>query len=240
MKYLLILFTFLINFNSDQNNNLTGAQLLEKSIQYHDPKGNWSAKNWQLNLEQESPNRAPRITTCHFYSNGGFKQEDSRGNNRVIRTLSNDKCQHELNGKKGDFTEEEIKKHRLTCEGTKFWRDYQVYLYGLPMKLKDTGTIVHEKVEKVIFFEQDALKLKVTYNKEVGKDTWYFYFNPKSYALISYQFFHEEDKNDGEYILLNGEVKANGVRLPKERKWYYNKDDKFLGTDIINKLSSMK
>jgi len=39
------------------------------------------------------------------------------------------------------------------------------------MKLKYQGTIVHERVERVTSFNQYALKLKVIYNKAVGKET---------------------------------------------------------------------
>jgi len=52
-----------------------------------------------------------------------------------------------------------------------------------------------------------------------------------------YQFFHEEGKNDGEYILLSGMEEINGIKMPKTREWYYNKDDKYLGTDILTKTN---
>ena len=102
------------------------------------------------------------------------------------------------------------------------------------MKLKDKGTIIHDKVERKKFKGKEYLVLKATYNKEVGKDTWYFYFNPKTYAMEVYQFFKEE-KNSGEYILLTGEETINGIKMPKIRAWYYNKDNGYLGTDILNK-----
>ena len=52
---------------------------------------------------------------------------------------------------------------------------------------------------------------------------------------MGYRFYHVEEKNDGEYITLEGEEKIKGIRFPKTRKWYYNKDDKFLGADILEK-----
>jgi len=67
----------------------------------------------------------------------------------------------------------------------------------------------------------------------VGKDIWYFYFDKKTVALIGYRFYHDESKNDGEYITLDGEEIIQGIRIPKNRKWYYNKDDKFLGADFL-------
>ena len=115
------------------------------------------------------------------------------------------------------------------------YQNYYTYLYGLPMKLKDPGTIITDKIVRKKMKGKTYLVLKATYKKEVGKDTWYFYFNPKTYAMEIYQFFHDEAKNDGEYILLTGEETINEIKIPKNRAWYMNKDDKFLGTDILRK-----
>jgi hypothetical protein len=83
------------------------------------------------------------------------------------------------------------------------------------------------------FMGKRYLVLKVTYEDPVGGDTWYFYFNPENYAMEVYQFFHDEAKNDGEYIILTEEESIKGIKMPKNRAWYYNSDDKYLGTDIL-------
>ena len=75
--------------------------------------------------------------------------------------------------------------------------------------------------------------LKVTYDEAVGKDIWYFYFDPETNAMEVYQFFKDESKKDGEYILLTEEVVINNIKMPKNRAWFYNKDDAYLGTDIL-------
>ena len=49
-----------------------------------------------------------------------------------------------------------------------------------------------------------------------------------------YQFFHEETKNDGEYILLSEIKIIEGIKIPKNRAWYTNKEHTLLGTDILN------
>ncbi len=112
-------------------------------------------------------------------------------------------------------------------------KDYYTYLYGLPMKLRDPGTQIDLLVRKKTFMEKEYLVLRVTYDKEVGEDTWYFYFDPENYAMEAYQFFHKEAENDGEYILLSGEETIHGIRMPKVRAWYYNKDNTYLGTDTL-------
>ena len=102
------------------------------------------------------------------------------------------------------------------------------------MKLRDEGTIIHQKVEKKTFKGKDYLVLKVSYDEAVGKDTWYFYFNPNTYAMEVYQFFKDESKNDGEYILLSGLEDINGIKMPKKRAWYYNNNNGYLGTDYLS------
>ncbi|MDB4303987.1 DUF6503 family protein, partial [Desulfosarcina sp.] len=79
----------------------------------------------------------------------------------------------------------------------------------------------------------DYLVLKATYDETVGSDIWYFYFDPETYAIEVYQFFHDESKNDGEYILLTEKETISNIKIPKNRAWYTNKEDKLLGTDIL-------
>jgi hypothetical protein len=47
-----------------------------------------------------------------------------------------------------------------------------------------------------------------------------------------YQFF-KVAKDSGEYILLSGLETINGIKIPKNRAWYYNKNDGYLGTDML-------
>jgi hypothetical protein len=127
-------------------------------------------------------------------------------------------------------------KNKMTPERIKSMKNYYEYLWYMPMKLRDNGTIVHPKVSTKEFFGKDALEVKVTYTEDVGKDIWYFYFHPMTSALIGYRFYHDEAANDGEYILFDGEIEHNGVRIPQKRSWYTHKEDKFLGADKMVKL----
>ena len=141
-------------------------------------------------------------------------------------------CSTIINGDKNP-SEALRKKFSLNCERANMYKNYYTYLYGLPMKLKDKGTVIHQKVERKKFKGKEYLVLKATYKKEVGKDTWYFYFNPKTFAMEVYQFF-KETKDSGEYILLSGLETINNVKMPKIRAWYYNKNNSYLGTDILS------
>jgi len=75
--------------------------------------------------------------------------------------------------------------------------------------------------------------MKVTYDAEVGGDTWYVYFEPERYRMVGYRFYHDEARGDGEYIVLEGEHAIGGMRIPARRSWYVNADGRYLGTDEL-------
>lgn len=221
----------LVSFSQE----LTGSQLLDKSIDYHDPNGNWSSFKGNFAVTMSTPDGKERISNLMLNLPQEYFQVSSTKDSVILKqTLDKGDCELMLNGST-ELSEEDKKTHRLTCERATMYKNYYTYLYGLPMKLKDPGTIIDSKTEKKTFKGKEYIVLKATYEKEVGEDVWYFYFNPKTYAMEVYQFFHEESKNDGEYILLSGEEEVSGIKMPKTRAWYYNKDEKYLGTDVLTK-----
>ncbi|MDO5978544.1 DUF6503 family protein [Flavivirga spongiicola] len=239
MKALLLTLAFFGLLPQLNSQNLTGTQLLEKAIQYHDQDGNWSSFNGQFSVTMETPNNSPRHSNIIInLPEDYFQVIATRDSITTKFTINKGNCSFSLNDSI-NISEENIKKHRLNCKRAELYKNYYTYLYGLPMKLKDAGTIIEEKVDKKIFKGKTYLVLKVSYDANIGSDIWYFYFNPKSYAMEVYQFFKtnkngQQIDDSGEYIMLTGEKVINGIKMPKNRAWYYNKDDKYLGTDILN------
>lgn len=238
MRYFFLCLTLyipLVSFSQE----LTGPQLLDKTINYHDPNNNWSSFKGNLDITMRTPDGKERVSTITMNLPKEFFQVSSKKDGVALQqTVNKGACELMLNGS-SSISDEDIKTHRLTCERANMYKNYYTYLYGLPMKLKDPGTIIHSKTEKKTFKGKEYIVLKATYEKEVGEDVWYFYFDQKTYAMEVYQFFHEESKNDGEYILLSGEEKVSEIKIPKTRAWYYNKGDKHLGTDVLTKTSSL-
>ncbi len=223
---------FIYPFNSFSQ-EITGSELLLNTIKYHDPNNNWESFNGELQITMEIPDKSSRESEIIInLPNEYFYSKATKENNTTEFILDKDDCKILYNGK-SDFSEEIAKDNRLSCERATMYKDYYTYLYGLPMKLKNPGTIINEKVDRKKFKGKEYLVLKVNYEEGVGKDVWYFYFNPKTYAMEIYQFFHDESKNDGEYILLSEEKTINDIIMPKNRAWYTNKENKLLGTDIL-------
>ncbi|WP_299714014.1 DUF6503 family protein [uncultured Tenacibaculum sp.] len=235
MYRLSLLLSLLFSFNLLVNaQNISGKELLEKAIKYHDPNGNWETFKGTLNVTMTTPNNPKRDSKIEInLPNQFFSVEAKRGENTTKYTVEKENCTIAFNGNENP-SEAILKEHKLSCDRANLFKNYYTYLYGLPMKLKDNGTIINDKVEKKTFKGKEYLVLKATYDANVGKDTWYFYFNPKTYAMEVYQFF-KATKDSGEYILLSEEETINGIKIPKVRAWYYNKNDGYLGTDTLTK-----
>ncbi len=210
---------------------MSGQQLLDKTIGYHDPSGVWSNFNGTLEVSMvmtdgQAREREIQINLPQEY----FSVRAKTDTLITTYTLDKDKCETSI---------KEIPPYskRTPCETAQLYKNYYTYLYGLPMKLKDPGTIISEYASNQNFKGKDYLMLRASYQKEVGSDIWQFYFDPITYAMEVYQFFKADPggdgKNTGEYILLKDIKTINGIKFPKERAWYYNKDDGYLGTDIL-------
>lgn len=216
-----------------QAQEITALELLDKSIAYHDPEGKWANFKGSFTIKMETPKRPVRTTRIELdFLQQYFKSSVERGGVSTTSQWKAGQCMHWLEGST-TFTAAQAKEHGLNCERTNKMRDYYVYLYGLPMKLKDPGTQLDPKVYTKTLKGISYHCLKVTYDESVGKDTWYFYLDKTTAQLRHYQFFHDEAANDGEYILLSGEANIEGIKMPKDRAWYMNADNRYLGTDFL-------
>jgi hypothetical protein len=213
---------------------ISADSLLARSLQYHDPDRQWGRRTHLLQLAESRPDNSVRHTRLTLYPHtADFDLQQTRGRDKVQMRYLDGTYSFSLNGNM-DISEEKREKLRLTEDRTLMMRDYYTYLFGLPMKLQDAGTLLQPNVHKVWFDNKKMLELEVHYAPETGKDIWFFYFDPETYALSGYAFYHEKDgPGTGEYILLEGETIIDRMKLPAERHWYYTKNKLYLGTDEI-------
>ena len=240
MKRLLLFSALLFVASPSFSQQITGKELLEKTIQFHDPNGNWETANLYLFISDSSPKRK-KLRTSKIYINNlenGFRLQKEADNLAIESGVLNDSCFAKIEGIETTNKVQE-EKYRIGCERTKWTRNYYTYLYGLPMKLKDAGTIVSPKVKTTEFQGKSYLTLEVHYDSATGSDTWFFFINPKTYQMEGYKFYHNSKPDGGEYITLEGLTEVGGMKIPKKRSWYTNKERKFLGTDDIVESAKM-
>ena len=214
----------------------TAEEILARAIAHHDPGDRFLSEPWCLTFRETRPGASDRHTEILVDEPGERFRMVRRAEHEIAGVLDRERCEMTLDGR-SDLTAAEREAHRVSCERLRLMRNYYVYLWGLPMKLRDPGTQLGT-VQETEFEGKPVYGLRVTYDAEVGDDTWYFYFERQSAALVGYRFYHDESKNDGEVILLEGEHEAHGMRLPESRAWYTHQDDRHLGTDVLRSIES--
>ena len=214
----------------------TGEELVAASIKFHDPENNWPKAGVTFNFSDTRPGKNEREATLYLDNPSStlciMRVHDDGA--EVTRHTESDKCSYEVDGN-FEPSAKQIETYSLNEKRSLMLRDYYLYLWGLPMKLTDPGTRIESKIYDKQFAGKSTKAARVTYEAEVGSDIWYFYFDPETNEMIGYQFYHDEAKGDGEYIVLSEIMEVNNMKIPKNRAWYTNSDSTLLGTDhLIN------
>lgn len=207
-------------------------ELIARSIGYHDPDGLWDSGEIALRIMESRPNGVTRAVEVGMAPGTGAMEVRRETDAAVVSFAVNAEeiLRRAVDGDE-ELDEAALGEHGLDAERVMWLRNYYLFVWGLPMKLRDPGTIVDPEPVPEAYDGQDALKVRVTYDPEVGGDTWYFYFHPETARMIGYRFYHDESANDGEYIHLEGEIENGGLRLPAKRSWFFHSNEEYLGED---------
>ena len=240
MRYRFLLCLLLSSYTFSCTQSITGTELLSKTIRFHDPDGQWKTFSGELIFAPEKKKGVDMLKSIKIDQSTSYFEYQEDDDRRVVsQTIQAGECTYKIDGAPVTAPNE-LAAHQLSCERTKQIRDFYLYLYGLPMKLKDTGTVIDETVLETTYRGERYLRLRVTYDKAVGNDIWYFYIDPDSYEMKGYQFLHNEEEPDGEYVTLEGLVDYEQMKIPKLRKWYLTQGDKYLGANDLVKIKPMK
>ena len=153
MKSILVL--ILVCFTSQCfAQDITSEELLEKAIAYHDPNGNWETIRAAFTVEMTIPKQSKRTSHIRIdLKREFFSVKATKDTITTIYSVIKGKCGMGYNGK--DLDSITAKEKNMSCDRANLYKNYYTYLYGLPMKLKDPGTNLSDKVEKKTFKGKD-------------------------------------------------------------------------------------
>jgi hypothetical protein len=213
--------------------SLDAKELLNRSIAYHDPNGRWERGAFEItDLSTRLDGTGSRTVLRFDNARSRFELESSIDGRALRILVENDTVDARVDGR-ADLSGDELERYRLTTAQVLTRRNFYLYFYGLPMKLRDPGTRLDPKVKETALQGRAVYELRVTYDESVGSDTWYFYLDRVTCALVGHRFYHDESAGDGEYTVLTEEVSGEGLRLPRVRKWYKNQGNELFITHTI-------
>ena len=222
MRIALFLFT-IITLSSCQtptNPPLTAEDIIQKSIKYHDPKGNFNELNARFYFESA------------FSWNDSIPEElvmdmDFKNYALVYRNLDREM---ELEYQKDTcFTH----KGETSCRDFIWAYDFYLYIWGLPMKLSDPGIDVKDTVYSIHHKGKELKAIDIEYETE-----YYSFYFDSLYALNGFQFIKKDNPEKGEQIWLEGVIEHEGIKFPKKRVWYDLKNN-LLGTNECVKTEGL-
>lgn len=219
--------------------NTPALALVAKSVAFHDPGGIWGSQPISVSWVGTDGEGGERVAVSLRF---GADERDFalsgryRGSGIEYETTAAGWSASVDGVAEPDLEAEVRESMRLHREAGMFWRSYYGFLAGLPMKIADPGAHLAPDVIETTFLDRPVQAVKVTYDPDVGGDTWYFYFDPVTAQLVGCRFYHDESANDGEYITFEGLAEGGGLRLPRLRAWYVNAGGRHLGTDEVGEI----
>jgi hypothetical protein len=242
-RFFCVILTWLLTYfaaSAQMNPNakiseLKGAELLKKTIQFHDPENNWVKLHSKLYFHAKEPrdtNIREEVLLDNRYSYfGHIATVDGK---RIEKGIIDTTPYSRIDGDTA-ISEDNRKKYRLMPRSIRSARNSYLFLYGLPMKFTDKGVIVSDTVRIDTFNQKIYLVLKAHFEKGIGNDTWYLYIDPKTYAVEGYRFYHNRKPNDGEFIICSEIIDIQKIKIPRVRTWYSNENGEYIATDIVVK-----
>lgn len=235
MPYFLILLLFFTTLSCKHRsekapnlpNIITAKELIQRSVTYHDPDGNWknfkSSIQFNTNLWKDNGEIEKSTTQLLLNKqNEDFKIHFINNKIEFIGEVNKDTC---YNKALKEVTSKTFSKYKqiLNCKGAQFYKNYYLYLIGMPMKLLDPEAIVQDSVLERTYNTIKYDVIKVNYEPLNKQPVWYFYFNKKNYALELCKFTSKEDENKGgEYIIYNQEINIQNIKLKGQQVWLHN------------------
>ena len=219
----LVLISF-TSFGQTPNSN----DIIKASIKYHDPQGEWEGLDADFVVLSDRDTAWLHLANLRSMVEWKEKLKDGR---YITGGYQGDSCFVKIDDKliepKG-----QIDNLLLDCPQIIGRSNYWLYMYGLPMKLKDEQAVIDPKPEKVNFLDNQYWRIKVHYNNPDG-ERWQFYFDTDSYRFAIAQYFHPALGDDNEYIIFDTPIQVGTMVLPSKHNWYmYNKKE-YIGFEQI-------
>jgi hypothetical protein len=216
--------------------------LLARCIAYHDPGAVWAKGSFEItDVSTKLDSTVGRRTVLRIDNSRDHVGLDMHIDGHLVSaSFDGDTLTALRLDQKPTFSDDEVKRFQLTTEQIRSRRNFFLYLLGLPMKLRDPGTRLDPQVTTTQFAGRSVNQLRVTYEENVGSDTWYFYLDPKTGALVGHRYYHDEAAGDGEFAILSEETTGQGLRLPRIREWRHNRGGDRLITHTVESITPLQ
>lgn len=213
---------------------LTGPQVWDRVIAYHDPSGNWSNFHGKVHIVTTWPNGTWGQEELELRRSENFYQSTQyHGEVRTTKGVRDGECFHALNDNASP-TPEEIKQYGLDCESIEMFKEHHTQHFGLPMELKNAGVAVEETVTRTELLGTPVYALNFTGETDTVSHpyylgAWTIFVDPQTFAMRGIRV--KSERFGDSTCSYDGELEVEGVRMPQVKTC--RRDGKLFLTDTF-------
>ncbi|MFY0632031.1 MAG: hypothetical protein JXR05_16855 [Flavobacteriaceae bacterium] len=236
MRYLSFLFVLLFIGCKTPEKELTSNEVLEKSIQKHDPKNQWSNAIFSFRIQEPRLKNPERFSLVFIdNSNNSFMLMRNRGgktasyqiNPKGITSVSLD----------NKIVEDSlsIQKYMLQPRRVKSYQNFYQMMLGLPMSLNENTIAEFNAISKTVFNGKSSYKVQIKLKEPMFSDVWNLFISYDDFTLLGIEMIFPEEPNKGERLDFEKSIQIGEMTIPRIRHWY-ELNDTYSGSDVIVKL----
>ena len=235
MRYFTFLFVLFFVSCAIPEKKLSGKELLEKSIQKHDPKNQWNTAEFTLRIQEPRLSNPPRFSVVYMNNqNNAFKLLRSREDKVASYGINAEGVTTVLLENQAVEDSSTIDRYMLQHKRVKSYQGFYQMLLGLPMSLNEKTLANVGVASKTTFNDKDAYQVQIQLKKPVFSDVWNLYISKDDFTLLGIEMIFPDEPNKGERLYFEKSIQIGEISIPRIRHWY-ELDDTYSGSDVIVK-----
>jgi hypothetical protein len=215
---------------------LTGSELWDRVIAWHDPAGNWANFHGKVQIMTTFAQgfRVDEILEVNI-PDDFYQSIRLAGEIEAVKGVSLGECFRHVNGNPNP-TEEEIGRFVLDCGNTRWFKEHHTGHFGLPMSLKESGMVVEEEVLRVDIRGKSVYALQFKGGQDAVRHPYYagwwtLYIDPDTYVRRGVRRVFMAGNETVDVLCVDeGELEIEGIKMNQVQTCYRDGSFSFVST----------
>ncbi len=219
---------------------LTGDEVWDQTIAYHDPQGTWADFAGAVRLVTAWADGTTRGLEYIEVDNaaGAYRATFRRSDVVTVKGIENGACYRSVNGNESP-SDQEVEQYALSCEDAFEFQQHHGAHLGFPMIARQGGLKAEGPVTRELLRGSPVLAVPLvgdsaTVQHPYWASRWTLYVDPDTYAVRGYRW--ENDAHPGQLWIVEGELDVNGIKMPQVKNVYRNEDGRLQFTDLFSHI----
>lgn len=217
---------------------ITGEELWEKVITYHDPGSNWDSFDGRVRLVTTNSRGRLYSETISIDADRDFYQTEKDNATGLVAGVNDGTAFSKFtdtpkNKQQGD------RQLRQSRSNAPMMRQHHSGHLGMPMQMKLAGLKAQKEVKLAQFQGKACYALELTGGPPEGpfsywRGHWTLYADPDTFAILGgrHQKPDPESNLPDLYFVCHGVFEVDGIKIQSTKSFFRSEDDSYVFTDV--------